>query len=71
METAAYLTDRIGGRLTKFPHRCAPPKDLRQASIIMAAFLLNAANSPEPLPRMPLPTEPRISDPFEYLDDED
>jgi len=47
------------------------PEDLRQASIIMAAFLLNAANSAEPLPRMPLPTQPRISDPFEYLDDED
>ncbi|WP_332676314.1 M20/M25/M40 family metallo-hydrolase [Brevundimonas sp.] len=38
--------------------------DLRQAAIIMAAFLLNAANSDEPLPRMPVPTRPTASDPF-------
>jgi carboxypeptidase Q len=42
------------------------PEDLRQAAVIMAAFLLNAANSDEPLPRMPLPTQPRPSDPFAY-----
>lgn len=42
--------------------------DLRQAAIIMASFLLNAANRVEPLPRMPLPTRPRPSDPFEYID---
>ena len=45
--------------------------DLRQAAVIMAAFLLNAANRPEPLPRMPIPAQPRVSDPFEYLDDDD
>ena len=38
--------------------------DLRQAAIIMAAFLLNAANSDDPLPRMPVPTRPTASDPF-------
>jgi hypothetical protein len=38
--------------------------DLRQAAIIMAAFLLNAANSDEPLPRMPIPTRPTPTDPF-------
>ena len=47
------------------------PEDLRQAAVIMATFLLQAANRAEPLPRMPLPVEPRVSDPFEYLDDED
>ena len=31
----------------------------------MAAFLLNAANSDEPLPRMPMPTRPTATDPFE------
>ena len=39
-------------------------EDLRQAAIVMAAFLLNAANSDEPLPRMPMPTRPRATDPF-------
>jgi hypothetical protein len=41
-------------------------EDLRQAAVIMASFLLNAANRDEPLPRMPLPTQPKPSDPFEY-----
>jgi hypothetical protein len=41
-------------------------EDLRQAAVIMATFLLNAANRPEALPRMPLPTQPRPTDPFEY-----
>jgi carboxypeptidase Q len=40
-------------------------EDLRQASVIMASFLLNAANREEPLPRMPLPQRPRPTDPFE------
>lgn len=40
-------------------------EDLRQAAIIMATFLLNAANRDEPLPRMPLPTQPTQTDPFE------
>ncbi len=42
------------------------PEDLRQAAVILASFLLNAANSDEPLPRMPLPTRPTPSDPFGY-----
>ncbi|NJC42446.1 hypothetical protein GGQ87_002741 [Brevundimonas alba] len=41
-------------------------EDLRQAAVIMAAFLLQAANSDEPLPRMPTPTQPRPTDPFPY-----
>jgi carboxypeptidase Q len=41
-------------------------QDMRQAAIILASFLWNAANRDEPLPRMPLPTQPRPSDPFEY-----
>jgi Zn-dependent M28 family amino/carboxypeptidase len=40
--------------------------DLRQAAIIMAAFLLNAANSDEPLPRMPVPSRPSPTDPFAF-----
>lgn len=41
-------------------------EDLRQAAIIMATFLLNAANSDEPLPRMPVPTRPTPTDPFPF-----
>ncbi|HEY0113301.1 MAG TPA: M20/M25/M40 family metallo-hydrolase [Allosphingosinicella sp.] len=40
--------------------------DLRQAAVIMATFLLNAANREQPLPRMPVPSQPRPTDPFEY-----
>jgi hypothetical protein len=42
------------------------PEDLRQAAVIMATFLLNAADRDEPLPRMPIPQAPRPTDPFEY-----
>lgn len=42
------------------------PDDLRQAAIVLAGILLTAANADEPLPRMPLPTRPTASDPFEY-----
>lgn len=45
------------------------PEDLRQAAVIMASFLLNAANRDAPLPRMPLPTQPTPSNPFEYPED--
>ena len=45
-------------------------EDLRQAAVIMASFLWNAANRDEPLPRMPLPTRPRPSDPFEYPEED-
>ena len=37
-------------------------------AVIMATFLLNAANRDEPLPRQPVPQQPRPSDPFEYPD---
>ncbi|MDQ3124468.1 MAG: M20/M25/M40 family metallo-hydrolase [Pseudomonadota bacterium] len=39
-------------------------EDMRQAAVVLAAFLLNAANSDEPLPRMPIPTRPTPTDPF-------
>jgi hypothetical protein len=42
------------------------PEDMRQAAVIMATFLLNAANRDEPLPRLPIPQQPRPTDPFEY-----
>jgi hypothetical protein len=45
--------------------------DMRQASIILASFLLNAANADHALPRPPLPTQPVVTDPFAYSDDDD
>jgi hypothetical protein len=45
--------------------------DLKQAAVILATFLLKAADRDEPLPRMPLPTRPSVTDPFEYDDPDD
>lgn len=42
--------------------------DLRQAATIMAAMLLQAANSDRDLPRPPLPSKPAPSDPFKVVD---
>lgn len=42
--------------------------DLRQAATIMAATLLQAANSDKDLPRMPLPSKPVATDPFKVRD---
>jgi len=43
-------------------------EDLKQAAVILATFLLKAADRDEPLPRMPLPTKPSVTDPFGYED---
>ncbi|MDP9198363.1 MAG: M20/M25/M40 family metallo-hydrolase [Pseudomonadota bacterium] len=43
-------------------------EDLKQAAVILASFMLNAANLEESLPRMPLPTKPSVTDPFAYED---
>lgn len=40
--------------------------DLKQAAAVLASVLLHAANRDEPLPRMPLPTQPNQTDPFSY-----
>lgn len=45
--------------------------DLRQAAVIMASFLWNAANRDAPLPKMPLPTKPSPTNPFAYPDDDE
>lgn len=45
-------------------------EDLRQAAVIMASMLWLAANRDEPLPRMPLPSQPRPTDPFEYPEED-
>lgn len=38
--------------------------DIRQGAIILAAFLWNAANADRPLPRVPVPVEPNVTDGF-------
>lgn len=40
--------------------------DMRQAAVILAAVLLQAANHDSVVPRMPMPTRPTPTDPFEY-----
>jgi carboxypeptidase Q len=40
--------------------------DIRQAAVVMAGMLLQAANSDKELPRPPLPTRPLPTDPFEF-----
>lgn len=40
--------------------------DIRQASVVMAGMLLQAANSDKELPRPPLPTQPTPTNPFDY-----
>jgi len=46
-------------------------EDMRQASVILASFLLMAAQREEPLPRMPLPTKPNETNPYAYEDEEE
>ncbi len=43
-------------------------EDLRQAVVVLAAMLLDAADAAEPLPVKPVPTPPRVTDPFAYPD---
>jgi len=45
--------------------------DLKQATIVMASFLWQAAERAEPLPRMPLATKPAETNPFAYEDDDE
>jgi len=40
--------------------------DMRQASVVIAGMLLQSANDSETLPREPLPTQPSVTEPFEY-----
>jgi hypothetical protein len=43
-------------------------QDLRQASVVLAGVLLQAANSARTLPRMPVPTKGTSTEPFRYDD---
>jgi hypothetical protein len=46
-------------------------EDLRQASVVLAGVLFEAATSAKTLPRMPLPTQGVASSPFKYPDPDD
>ncbi len=46
-------------------------EDMRQASVVLAGMLFQAATSAKTLPRMPLPTEGTATNPFKYEDPED
>jgi len=46
-------------------------EDMRQASVVLAGVLLEAANSAKTLPRMPVPTKGTPTKPFKYDDPDD
>jgi carboxypeptidase Q len=46
-------------------------EDMRQASVVLAGVLFQAANSAKTLPRMPLPTQGVVTEPFKYDDPDD
>lgn len=60
-ETRVHHTD-----LDTFDH--LRPEDLRQAAVVLATVLVAAANTDKPLPRKILPTQPAVTDPFQYPD---
>ena len=60
-ETRVHHTD-----LDTFDH--LRPEDLRQAAVVLASVLMDAANSEKPLPRKVVPSQPRVTDPFHYPD---
>jgi Zn-dependent M28 family amino/carboxypeptidase len=60
-ETRVHHTD-----LDTFDH--LRPQDLRQAAVVLATVLVAAANSEKPLPHKTLPTQPAVTDPFQYPD---
>ncbi len=43
-------------------------EDLRQAAVVMATMLLNAADSDTPIPHNVLPVQPSKTDPYKYRD---
>jgi len=46
-------------------------EDLRQASVVLAGLLLESANSEKTLPRMPIPAQGPVTNPFKYEDPND
>jgi hypothetical protein len=59
-----YETRTHHTNLDTFDH--VRTEDLRQAAVILATLLLDAADSEKPLPRNVLPTQPKVTDTFKY-----
>jgi len=64
-----YRTSVHHSSIDTFDHLKA--EDLRQASVVLAGVLLEAANSARTLPRMPVPTKGTPTSPFKYDDPDD
>jgi carboxypeptidase Q len=43
-------------------------EDMKQGAVVLAAVLVAAADADKPLPRKPVPAEPKVTDPFAYPD---
>jgi hypothetical protein len=43
-------------------------EDMKQAAVVMATVVFEAAQTEKPLPRKPVPTQPSLTDPFHYQD---
>ncbi len=43
-------------------------EDMKQAAVVLAAVLVDAANTDKPLPRKGVPTEPKVTDPYRYVE---
>jgi len=41
-------------------------EDMKQGAVVLASVLVAAADAPSPLPRKPVPVEPKITEPFSY-----
>jgi Zn-dependent M28 family amino/carboxypeptidase len=64
-----YMTRVHHSSIDTFDHLKAD--DLRQAAVVLAGVLLEAANSPKALPRIPIPTKGTPTKPFKYDDPDD
>jgi Zn-dependent M28 family amino/carboxypeptidase len=61
-----YFTQVHHTNLDTFDHLRI--EDLRQAAVVMATVLLQAANTDKPIARGVLPRQPDATDPFHYRD---
>jgi hypothetical protein len=41
-------------------------EDLKQGAVVLASLLIAAADADKPLPRGPVPTQPKVTEPFAY-----
>jgi carboxypeptidase Q len=64
-----YMSRVHHSSLDTFDHLKAD--DMRQASVVLAGMLFEAANSPKTLPRMPVPTQGTPTSPYKYPDPAD